>query len=130
MSKPQELVVGLSPWSQTVPDDHRVELRRAAFVPPAAPAAELTRVALERPIGFEAMRRALTPDDRVTVVIDPRLPHLAEMLAEVLRHLGDFGADRRFSTWVSKFALHETAIAVRRAQLDPGGWRQGSSRPG
>jgi nickel-dependent lactate racemase len=87
MTKPQELVVGLSPWLLTVPDEHLVELRRAPVVPPAAPAAELTRVSLEKPIGFEAMRRALTPDDRVTVVLDPTVPEVSTVLTEVLAHL-------------------------------------------
>ncbi len=61
------------------------------FAPPNASAAELVRAALEKPFHFESLRRALTPDDRVAVVADTRLPHFAEMLAEVLRHVGTAG---------------------------------------
>ncbi len=91
MSTPQILHVGLAPWSLTVPGDHRVGLRRAAVTAPTASPAELVRAALEKPFGFEPLRRALTPDDRVTVVLDPTLPHVAEMLGEVFAHLRSAG---------------------------------------
>lgn len=86
-----ELMVGLAPWPLPVPDGRRAALRRAAFDPPAASAAELARAALERPFGFEPLRRALTPDDRVTVVLDPGVPHAAEVLGAVIEHLGTAG---------------------------------------
>ena len=86
-----ELLVGQTPWTLNVPDDRRVELHRAAVAPPTASPAELTRAALEHPFEFEAMRRALTPDDRVTVVLDTTLPHVTEMLGEVLAHLQSAG---------------------------------------
>ncbi|MBN9118291.1 MAG: DUF2088 domain-containing protein [Planctomycetes bacterium] len=91
MAEPIELVVGADPWPLTVPSDRAVALRRAPVATPAGTPRQLVHDALEKPYHFEALRRALTPDDRVTVVIDPRLPHLAEMLAEVLRHLGTAG---------------------------------------
>jgi nickel-dependent lactate racemase len=87
-----ELQVGLNPWAVAVPPEKAVALRRAAIpsVPTAAPR-ELVRAALEAPVGFEPMRRALTPDDRVTVVLDADLPYAAELLAGVLDHLGTAG---------------------------------------
>ena len=91
MPEPTELRVGQSVWSLTVPDGRRVELRRAAAEAPAGSAAELTREALEHPFGFEAMRRALTPDDRVTVVLDPAIPEAGPVLGEVLAHLQSAG---------------------------------------
>jgi nickel-dependent lactate racemase len=60
--------------------------RQADPGPPADPAAAV-RAALETPVGFPALRRALTPDDHVTVVVDERLPHLAELLTPLLEHL-------------------------------------------
>lgn len=57
--------------------------------PPAAledPAAAL-REALERPLGFPALRRALTPDDHVVVVLDERVPHLSALLVPLLEHI-------------------------------------------
>ena len=101
MAEPTELIVGSEPWTLTVPPDRAVPLTREPFAAPAASPGQLVRDALEKPFHFEALRRALTPDDRVTVVIDPRLPHLAEMLAEVLRHLGSAGISPAAVTVVS-----------------------------
>ena len=101
MAEPTELIVGTEPWPLAVPADRAVALQRAAFAPLAASPAELVRAALDAPFHFEPLRRALTPDDRVAVVIDPRLPHLAEMLAEVLRHVGTAGVSPAAVTVVS-----------------------------
>lgn len=87
MPEPFELVVGATPWALTVPADRHVVLRRSAIAPPLASAAELTREALEHPVGFEALRRALTPDDHVTIVLDSALPAIPAILGEVLAHL-------------------------------------------
>ena len=87
-----ELAVGQGVWSVEVPPGKAVPLKRAAI--PSVPTAggrELVRAALEKPYGFEPMRRALTPDDRVTVVLDPELPEAAELLAGVLDHLRSAG---------------------------------------
>jgi nickel-dependent lactate racemase len=46
------------------------------------------RAALESPVGFPPLRRALTPDDRVAVVLDEALPRLPELLVPILEHLG------------------------------------------
>jgi nickel-dependent lactate racemase len=91
MSHSFELTIGLETWPLSVPSEQLVPLRRAAVVPPAHSVAELTRAALEQPFGFEAMRRALTPDDHVTIVLDPTLPDVAVMLGEILTHLGSAG---------------------------------------
>jgi nickel-dependent lactate racemase len=42
---------------------------------------------LETPLGFPALRRALTPDDHVAIIVDEKLPHLPQLLAPVLEHL-------------------------------------------
>jgi nickel-dependent lactate racemase len=60
----------------------------ASRPPPVAladPAAAL-RAALEHPFGFPPLRRALTPGDRVAVVVDEGLPHLVELLVPLLEH--------------------------------------------
>jgi nickel-dependent lactate racemase len=101
MAEPTELIVGSEPWPLTVPPDRAVPLKREPFGAPTASPQQLVYDALEKPYHFEALRRALTPDDRVTIVIDPRLPHLAEMLAEVLRHLGTAGVPPSAVTVVS-----------------------------
>lgn len=71
--------------------------------PPAALAdpAGAVRVALEHPFGFPALRRALTPDDRVTIVVDERLPHLAELLVPLLEHIQNAGVSPESMTLLS-----------------------------
>lgn len=110
MAEPTELIVGSEPWTLNVPAERTIALKRESFAAPAASPAQLVHDALERPHNFEALRRALTPDDRVTVVIDPKLPHLAEMLAEVLRHLGSAGVNPAAVTIVSPPNAPETWI--------------------
>jgi nickel-dependent lactate racemase len=61
--------------------------------PPVAledPAAAV-RAALEAPHGFPALRRALTPDDHIAIVLDEELPHLAELLVPLLEHIQSAG---------------------------------------
>lgn len=91
MANSFELNVGLKPWHLTVPSEKLIPLNRTSIVPKTQGIAELTRAALENPFGFEALRRALTPDDRVTIVLDPTLPDVAAMLGEVIAHLGTAG---------------------------------------
>jgi nickel-dependent lactate racemase len=92
MATTTELQVGLGVWPVTVPPAKAVPLRRAEIPSvPTAGARELVRAALEKPVGFEPLRRALTPDDRVAVVLDPHLPRAAELLAGVLEHLRSAG---------------------------------------
>jgi nickel-dependent lactate racemase len=61
--------------------------------PPAALAdpAAAVRAALEGPHAFPPLRRALTPDDRVVIVLDEELPHLAELLVPLLEHIHSAG---------------------------------------
>ena len=82
-----ELLVGQEPWTLTILGDRRVELQREPLVAPSRTPPELVRDALEQPFEFEAMRRALTPDDHIAIVLDANLPKVAALLAEVLDHL-------------------------------------------
>lgn len=93
MAEATELIVGVQPWAVAVPPDKAVALRREPVRPPTASPRELVRDALEKPFGFEPLRRALTPDDHVTVVLDPTLPHVGELLAEVFAHLQTAGIE-------------------------------------
>src|SRR5438552_1457199 len=70
-----------------VPESHLVGVQRQPQAPPLAEPAAAARAALETPLGFPALRRALTPDDHVVVVIDEHLPLLPELLTPVLQHL-------------------------------------------
>jgi len=88
-----ELRVGDSSWSVRIPKERLVTVQPSA--PIAAPLADLRAAvwdALENPYHLNfPMRRALTPDDRVALVIDERLPQLGALLTEVLRYLASAG---------------------------------------
>jgi nickel-dependent lactate racemase len=61
---------------------------------PAAPVvdpAAAVRDALEVPLRYPPLRRALTPDDHVTVVIDEHLPALPALLTAVVDHIASAG---------------------------------------
>jgi nickel-dependent lactate racemase len=47
--------------------------------------------ALEAPIDYPALWRALTPDDHVAIVVDERLPRLADLLTPLLEHVARAG---------------------------------------
>lgn len=88
MTTPLELPVGLRTWPLIVRPEQAVELRREPFTAPMVEPRELLRQALEQPFGVGApMRRAATPDDHVAIVLDEKLPHVAELLAGVVEHL-------------------------------------------
>jgi nickel-dependent lactate racemase len=70
-----------------VPEQQVVGLHRQPAAPALPDPAAAVRAALESPRDFPALRRALTPDDHVTVVVDERLPHLPELVTPVLEHV-------------------------------------------
>lgn len=71
-------------------DDQRVVGRHGPPTPLADPVAAL-RAALEAPYQFPPLRRALTPDDHVAIVVDERLPGLGRLLAPLLEHVVSAG---------------------------------------
>src|SRR5437588_805930 len=58
---------------------------------PAAPAltnpAAAVRAALEQPFAYPALRRALTPDDHLALVVDETLAHLGVAVGAILEHV-------------------------------------------
>ncbi len=68
-----------------------VPLERAADAAPLADPAAAVAEALEAPLEFPALRRALTPDDHVAVFVDQSLPGLAGLLTPIMDHLGKAG---------------------------------------
>jgi nickel-dependent lactate racemase len=86
------------------------------------------RAALEHPVDFPALRRALTPDDRVVVVVDEQLPHLVELLVPLLEHIVAAGVAPEALTLVcppsasgQRWAesLPESLEEVRMEEADP-----------
>ncbi|GIW81890.1 MAG: hypothetical protein KatS3mg105_3697 [Gemmatales bacterium] len=64
-----------------------IPIQRAKIAEPLTDVTEAVRSALEQPIGFPPLRQALTPDDRVAVVVDEQIPQLVEVLATLLEYL-------------------------------------------
>src|SRR5579871_4728701 len=60
---------------------------RHTAAPAVADPAAAVRAALESPRRFPPLRRALTPDDHVVVVVDEQLPRLGELLPPILEHV-------------------------------------------
>jgi RNA polymerase sigma-70 factor (ECF subfamily) len=70
---------------------------------------------LLRAVRFEVTRRRPSlPHLRGDELDDIALEAADDALVSVLRRLDDFRGDSRFSTWVYKFALLETAVKLRK----------------
>jgi nickel-dependent lactate racemase len=80
--------------------DQRVVGRFGAPEPALADPAAAIRAALEAPYQFPPLRRALTPDDHVAVVLDEHLPDLGRLLVPVLEHLVSAGINAAALTLV------------------------------
>jgi nickel-dependent lactate racemase len=84
----------------------------AELRPPEALAdpAAAVRVALEAPHAFPALRRALTPDDHIAIVLDEELPHLAELLVPLLEHIHSAGVAPECMTLLCPSSSRQTWI--------------------
>jgi len=82
-----EIYYGLERAEYEVADANLVVPRREPRTPPIQDIGQAVTNALERPHGFPALRKALTPDDHVVIVVDNQLPHLDEMLTAVVEYL-------------------------------------------
>jgi nickel-dependent lactate racemase len=82
------LECGLEHLDVDLPNGSLVDVRREAVAVPLLDPAEAMRAALESPLGYPPLRRALTPDDHVTIVVDEGVPHLVELLVPLLEHIG------------------------------------------
>jgi nickel-dependent lactate racemase len=74
-----------------IPENGLLPLRRDPPLASLADPASAVAQALEEPLGFPALRRALTPDDHVAIVLDSHLPDPASLLTPVLEHVGAAG---------------------------------------
>jgi nickel-dependent lactate racemase len=75
-----------------------VAIHEQSLAPALADPVAAVRAALETPIGFPALRRALTPDDHVVVVLDENVSLLPELLTPVLEHLREARVELRAVT--------------------------------
>lgn len=77
----------------TVEVADRVAVHRGAIAPNLADIPAAVRDALDKPRNFPPLRRALTPDDQIAIVVDDRLPQLGAIVATVLTYLTEVGID-------------------------------------
>jgi nickel-dependent lactate racemase len=80
---------GRQQWDVDVPAANVIAPQRHPAAPSLADPAAALRAALEQPLGFPPLRRALTPDDHVAVVVDEQLAALPVLLPPLLEHLRD-----------------------------------------
>ncbi|MEJ5276301.1 MAG: lactate racemase domain-containing protein [Thermogemmata sp.] len=125
--QPVELRIGEQLWRVEIAAERCVPLRRAFPSPPAGSPAELIRAALEQPRRFVPLRQAVTPGDRIAIVLDPDLPAIGELLEEVIRHLHSAGIASEAITILTppqasthwQTDLPECCRLVQREQHDP-----------
>jgi hypothetical protein len=86
-----EIRYGQRTLTLDVGDDRLIPLRREPIAPPVADPIVALREALEKPHDFPALRRALTPDDHLAIVVDEHLSRLPELLTAVLEHVARAG---------------------------------------
>jgi nickel-dependent lactate racemase len=85
--------VGREPFLLNVPAEQRMRLDRPACPPALPEPIQAVRDALESPLRYPALRRALTPDDHVTIVVDEHLPRVGELVTAVIEHVVGAGVD-------------------------------------
>lgn len=85
-----EVPVARSRWSLAVRDADLIPLPLGPRAPVRDARAAVVN-ALDHPVRFEPFRRALTPDDRIALVIDESLPRLPELIAGILEYLAGAG---------------------------------------
>jgi nickel-dependent lactate racemase len=74
-----------------VSDGHLVGIQREAPAPALADPVAAVRDSLEAPHDFPSLRRALTPDDHVAIVVQETLPQFVKLLTAVLEHVTQAG---------------------------------------
>ena len=78
---------GLERVDYEVSEASLVAARRQPSAPAIADLGQAVHDALEVPVGFPALRKALTPDDHVVIMADDHLPHQGEMLSAIVEYL-------------------------------------------
>src|SRR6516165_6384756 len=78
---------GLEHLALDIPEGKLVRAQRQQEAPPLADPSAAVREALTRPLDFPALKRALTPDDHVVIVLDECLPKPAELVTPIIEHV-------------------------------------------
>ena len=103
------LPVGNSRWDVTISTDRLLALKGDGLTrAPVADPRAAVREAMEHPLGLEfPLRKGLTPDDHVTIVIDQMLPRLAELVAGVLDYVVGSGIEPGSITLLTSSSSHQ-----------------------
>ncbi len=70
-----------------VEKENLLDVKRSGPLNNLADPVAAVREALENPFEFPPLRRALTPEDQVTIVVDETIPQLPRLLVPLLEHL-------------------------------------------
>ncbi len=74
-----------------VREEALVRMKRGPPAPALSDPGAALRAALESPVRFPPLCRALTPDDHVVIVVDEHLPHREDLLPPLLEHIQGAG---------------------------------------
>ena len=72
-------------------DKNLVPFHRAAIAAPLVDPVRVMRDALQNPLDYPPLWRALTPDDHIAVAVDEGMPRFAELLVVLLEHVSQAG---------------------------------------
>jgi nickel-dependent lactate racemase len=100
------------------PDGVLVGVKRQPAAAPLADQRESLAAALETPHGYPALRRALTPDDHVTIIADAALPDLPSLLRVVIDHVASARVRPEAITVLLERPLNDDQANALRAALD------------
>lgn len=78
---------GLEQLELDMPASQLLAVHRQSAVPCLPDPVAAVRCALNAPVGFPPLRRALTPDDHVAVLVDESLPQPGRLINPILEHL-------------------------------------------
>src|SRR5688500_10538539 len=81
------IVWGRQQHELDVPEKNLVQPHRPAMPGVLADPVQAMRDALETPLAFPPLRRALTPADHVAIVVDETIPQMLPLLVALLEHL-------------------------------------------
>lgn len=96
-----EIPIGRSIWTVEVNPATQVRLQSPESGTVITNPKQALKQALENPLRFETLKRALTPDDRVAVIVDDQLPFLSELITGLLEYLSGCGIEPSRVTVVS-----------------------------
>jgi nickel-dependent lactate racemase len=96
--------------SLEAPDSAHISGSRAQVTPNLADPAEALLGALENPREFPPLRRALTPDDHVAIIVDERMPLAGRLAGTLLTYLSGMGIVAEAITLVSSAGARQAWI--------------------